>query len=194
MHAPVDIGTESGTMLQMVTLADGTAAALRPARASDVAPLERMYFRLSARSIYFFFFVGAPHVAHWASRFAAVGAPPTPTGMAIVAALGDETIGVARFDVDPSGASAEVGIVVEDAWQGRGLGRYMLRRLAGEALFRHIAIFTARTLGENQRALRLFKGTFAGTQVKFAQGQYAIVAPLRPPPGDSPDHFITAPM
>ena len=179
-------------MLQVVTLKDGAFVALRPAWPSDLPRLERMYYRLSSQSIYYRLFVGAPHVPHWASRFAAISANTTPTSAALVAVVGREVIGTARFDREAADGSAEVGIVVEDAWQGRGLGRHLLRRLAREALLQDITTFTARTLAENQRALRLFKGTFAGTHVTFDQGEYALCAPLLPAPVADPSHLVTA--
>lgn len=180
IYAPIDTKMACETMLELVTLADGAFAAVRPPREDDLARLERMYYRLSAQSIYYRLFVGAPHVPLWANRFATISATTTPASGALVAVVGAEVVGTARFDQDASEASAEVAIVVEDAWQGRGLGRHLLRRLARDAVARHITTFTAHTLAENRRALRLFKGTFAGTRATFDQGEFELVAPLLP--------------
>lgn len=165
-------------VLDMVTLTDGAFVVLRPVREDDFVRLEHMYFRLSPQSIYYRLFVGAPHVPHWATRFATISATTTPDSVAIVALVGAEVVGTARMDPSGPDASAEVGIIVEDVWQGRGLGRHLLRRLAREAVMRHITIFTARTLADNRRALRLFKGTFIGTQVAFDHGEFELFAPL----------------
>jgi GNAT superfamily N-acetyltransferase len=193
----VDVTAIPATILPGAPLANGAVVALRPARVGDAALLERMYFRLSPRTIYYRLFVGAPRVPDWACRFAAISLGTESTGVALVAVLGDDIIGTARFDRNtdcaaPS-ASAEVGIVVEDAWQGLGLGRFLLRRLADEALARGITTLTAHTLGENQRALRLFKGTFSGLRITFAEGEYAIVAPLLPAGHEPPSHPIITP-
>jgi GNAT superfamily N-acetyltransferase len=46
---------------------------------------------------------------------------------ALVALLGGEVVGVARYDRAPDQpTSAEFTVVVEDAWQGVGLGRQLL--------------------------------------------------------------------
>ena len=181
IYTPIDTQRARATTrdgLDVVTLADGAFVALRPVCDSDFARLERMYYRLSAQSIYYRLFIGAPHVPHWATRFAAISATTSPASVALVAVVGSEVVGTARFDRGNPDAGAEVGIIVEDAWQGRGLGRLLLRRLAQEALARHVTSFTARTLAENRRALRLFKGTFVGTQVTFDHGEFELFVPL----------------
>ena len=47
---------------------------------------------------------------------------------AVVAVVGGEVVGVARYDRSPDDpASAEFAVVVEDGWQGVGVGRQLLR-------------------------------------------------------------------
>src|SRR5262249_55650359 len=89
---------------------------------------------------------------------------PSPTGRgALVALIADEIVGSASYACAASenaphphatGGRAEMAVVVEDAWQGRGIGRLILARLAGEASVEGIEAFTARILGENVGALR----------------------------------------
>jgi len=64
-------------------------------------------------------------------------------------------VGVARYDVTDGEAAADIAIVVEDAWQGQGLGTILLRAImrAGEA--RGIRRFHADVLSENRRMLRV---------------------------------------
>lgn len=79
--------------------------------------------------------------------------------VAIVAVSADDPdvfYGVGRFvrlTEDPE--TAEVAVVVGDALQGRGLGRELGRRLAGEARERGVKRFRATLLGENAAARRL---------------------------------------
>jgi L-amino acid N-acyltransferase YncA len=40
---------------------------------------------------------------------------------------------VSRFSVDPETSEAEFAVVVTDAWQGKGLGKHLMRRLLGAA-------------------------------------------------------------
>ena len=60
-----------------------------------------------------------------------------------------------RLAGDP--ARADVAVTVTDRWQGRGLARAMLRLLAERAHEEGVRVFTASTLRENRRALRLLR-------------------------------------
>lgn len=71
---------------------------------------------------------------------------------------GVEGLGVARFarlDDDPR--AAEVALIVVDPWQGRGLGRLLLARLALAALERGIDRLTGLVLPENTAMLGLLE-------------------------------------
>src|SRR4051794_22675856 len=102
--------------------------ATRPVQPDDEQRLVRMWPRLSADTIYRRF--------HSPLR----GLPPATVRHlvevdhdlreALVVEAGDEVVGVARYDrslADP--ASAEFAVVVEDAWQGMGLGRQLVAEL-----------------------------------------------------------------
>ena len=66
-----------------------------------------------------------------------------------------EVIGVARYEASEEGETAEVAIVIQDYWQGRGLGCILLNEIlwAGEA--NGIRRFSAHVLADNWRALAL---------------------------------------
>src|SRR6478609_3056510 len=101
------------------------ALELRAAKPGDAARLRRMFWRLSPVSLLRYFFVAVPHTPYFADRLASL-AEPGEAGCAIVAASGDEVIGIACCVRAPGDESADVGVVIEDAWQGRGLGRRLL--------------------------------------------------------------------
>ena len=70
-----------------------------------------------------------------------------PTGAAI---------GVGRFFRFPDNPSvAEVAVTVVDAWQGRGVGRLLLRSLADAAMRRGVTTFVAEVLAINAASLAL---------------------------------------
>ena len=68
---------------------------------------------------------------------------------------GPELVAVARYEPTREPEVAEVAFVVQDAWQGKGLGRLLLRELLAAAGTRGIRRFRAYVLADNVRMLRL---------------------------------------
>jgi GNAT superfamily N-acetyltransferase len=77
---------------------------------------------------------------------------------AVAAIVGGEVVGVARYDrssEDP--ATAEFAILVEDAWQGMGLGRQLLTELIALAAERGVTTLTATVQRDNDRVIGLIR-------------------------------------
>jgi acetyltransferase len=115
-------------------LAASPAAAavdLRRAAARDRTPLREFYSGLSPRTIEDRFGVAAPAVPpSWLPRLTDVTAPGR---VVVVAVAAERIVGVAEAAADPRrAADTEVGLVVADGWQGRGLGGALLHVLLGE--------------------------------------------------------------
>jgi acetyltransferase len=80
---------------------------------------------------------------------------------------GAETlIGVARYVLDRDNESAEFAIVVADAWQGRGIGRRLLAKLAEVARRRGIRRLHGEIFGTNRAMLALV------TKLGFTLGRH----------------------
>jgi len=54
-------------------------------------------------------------------------------------------------------AAAEAAVAVIDAWQGRGLGGVLLRRLCAHATTHRVTTFTASLFTDNHAMLRAFQ-------------------------------------
>jgi acetyltransferase len=67
----------------------------------------------------------------------------------------EQFVAVARYVVDPAGPSAEVALVLGDAWQGQGLGRRLLTRLLEHAHGAGIHEAVGVVLATNVAMLRL---------------------------------------
>jgi GNAT superfamily N-acetyltransferase len=160
-----------------VTLPDDTQLFVRPIDPGDVCRLRRMFDRLSPLSIYHRFF--APIRAPRAGTLEHLAAVDHERREALVALVDDEIVGVARYEGGDAGANAELAVTVEDAWQRRGLGAALSRRLARLARDRGFDAFTATVLGENRAALLLLRKVSPVAEVRFASGQYGVYAPLR---------------
>jgi GNAT superfamily N-acetyltransferase len=152
---------------------------VRPIEITDAARLARMFERLSRESVRMRFFAPIPQLP-WGRlvRFADVDHCRRE---ALVALHGDDIVAVARYDAASSEcepADAEVAVTVEDAWQGRGVGRRLAWRLALLAGARGYDTFVARVLPENRAALGLVRKLSPDAVVRFSGGEYEARLPL----------------
>jgi acetyl coenzyme A synthetase (ADP forming)-like protein len=163
-----------------VVLADGGTVHLRPIRFDDDDGLLGLYTRLSDESIYLRFFSPVPRPT--ASQIEHLTSVDYDRRFALVAELGDEIVGVARYDRTGE-REAEVAFTVQDDQQGRGLGTIMLEHLAAIARAHGIRRFIAETLPQNHRMLGVFRDAgFASTRT-WDQGTYAVTLDLEPTAG-----------
>jgi RimJ/RimL family protein N-acetyltransferase len=142
---------------------------LRPIRPGDAPGLTQLYDRLSPESAYQRFFAVMRRLPpDWARILADVD---HDRRAAIVAAGPDgELITVARYCTEPGADEAEIAVVVQDAWQGRGLGTILLSALLDHAVSRGITKFLAYVLADNHRMLRLIGRQGVVTERSHDQG------------------------
>ena len=153
-------------------LRDGTPVWVRAIRPDDKQRLAQFHGRLSPESVYLRYFeykpvLSARDLAYLTEldfdRRVALVATLQPGGAAPLA-------GVVRYDVLPTRdgqpVRAELGIVVEDQHQNRGIGTVLLKHLLGVAHDHGIAEITAEVLPQNTRMLELVAG--AGVPVSRA--------------------------
>jgi GNAT superfamily N-acetyltransferase len=98
---------------------------------------------------------------------------------AVVAVVGGEVVGVARYDRpldDPS--TAEVAVVVEDAWQRAGIGRQLLTDLTDLAARRGVRTVTATVQPDNRPVLRLVRRLLPGSTVTRDADVLTVTSPL----------------
>ena len=158
-------------------LSDGAALWIRAVRPEDAARLERLFYRLSPASIASYFFLPLPKLPQWAARLAEVAQATGIEHGALVALVGEEIVGVARYDrITPE--EAEFGLLIEDGWQGRGLGKRLLGLLVTAAQRQRVETFRAYILGENGRALRLVGALFATLHPQWNGRVCLIQAPI----------------
>ncbi len=101
---------------------------------------------------------------------------------AVVAVVGGEVVGVARYErpaADPS--TAEIAVLVEDAWQGVGLGRQLLAELTALAARRGVRTLTATVQPDNGPVLGLLRRVLPGSTLTPEYDVYAVTSPLAAP-------------
>ena len=128
---------------------------LRLIRSDDEPRLVALYDRLSQHTAYQRFFTLMKRLpTNWAHFLANVDYQ-TRLALVIERTDADELVAVGRYEATTDPAVAEVAFVVQDGWQGKGLGRVLLRELIAAAEARGIRRFRAYVLAGNSRMLGL---------------------------------------
>jgi RimJ/RimL family protein N-acetyltransferase len=168
---------------QLVTLRSGDVVRIRPVRPDDAQALVRAYTNLGEQSRYRRFFTVMPELPE-ATLMAAVEVDHDDhEALVALPLLSAEIVGECRFIRLPDQpGTAEVGVTVVDAWQGRGLGSALLARLSERAAEAGIEYFTAEVLAENRTMLALLpslgqvetqsRGPVVTTRVELAEPRH----------------------
>ena len=173
------------------TLKDGTVVHLRPIRPDDAPGLVALFDRLSQQTAYQRFFSVLKRLppayakifanVDYRQRLAIVAERQTPAG--------PELIGVGRYE--PADATelapricppacherpviVEVAFVVQDGWQGQGLGSILLDEVLRAAVARGVPRFRAFVLAENHRMLGLLARRTEITERKLEEGVVSV--------------------
>jgi GNAT superfamily N-acetyltransferase len=153
---------------------DGHRVCIRAASPEDLEPLRRMFARISPKSMYQHFFSPYPTVPGWALEHAVH--VDHHARKSLVAVSGGEIVGQAMYVGSEN--EAEVAVVVEDAWQRRGIGTLLLAELAALARRCGIGAFTGAVLPENSQMLGLASAARARRRYSAEDGVYLIHVPL----------------
>jgi ribosomal protein S18 acetylase RimI-like enzyme len=89
---------------------------------------------------------------------------------AVTATAQGEILGVARYSRLPGSDRAEIAVVVADAWQRRGIGSSMVRRLRLLAGRAGIASLTAVVQMDNRPAIELLRRIFPAARFRLEDG------------------------
>jgi GNAT superfamily N-acetyltransferase len=156
--APQAIHAEDVNETEIVRLRDGSLVTVRPVRAADEPALRLFLTGLCVEARRLRFFSGAADMrsaAHMAAdvcvgHFGLVA--HDETGVLVAHAL--------YIQLDRS--RAEVAVEVADHLHGRGLGTFLIERLAAIAEQHGITRFVAEVLSENHAMLDVFREGFDG--------------------------------
>lgn len=157
-----------------VALKNGTRVRIRPIRPDDEPRLVALYDRLSRYTRYQrFFAVRRCLPPDWFHFFANVD---YRRRMALVAerdaGTEPELLGVGRYEPTDEEGTAEIALVVQDDWQGKGLGPLLLSDLLRAAEARDIRRFRAYVLADNHRMLNLLSRL---TQIQERESEGTVV-------------------
>lgn len=164
---------------ERVELSADLSVTLRPAAPDDVLVILEMHNRLSADSIYLRYF--QPYKPRFEDIARVVAQPEGTVWLATLEPLSDQVIGIAYYSQDPGETQvAEPAVLVEDRYQGRGVGGMLIGRLVEQARFNGIRSFQASIHPTNLRMLRIVNHGGLPVRQRFVDGVREVIVDLQP--------------
>jgi acyl-CoA synthetase (NDP forming)/GNAT superfamily N-acetyltransferase len=161
-------------------LSDGSTVEIRPAGPADFGAVKAMHEAISPDNAYLRFFNFSRLAAETEAR--RICREPRPGHLALLALVGGEMVGCARYDAlagpEDSGHVAEVAFTVADRMHHRGIATLLLEYLISSARNEKITVFTAQTLAENTPMLKVFADAGLPVQRHCEDGVMEMTIPL----------------
>ena len=165
---------------------DRATAVIRPVLQGDLAALGDFFAGLSAQTRYLRFFgpvTPNPALLHVLSGAAA-------NVDAVVAIRAGVIVGHAMAADHPEDHSGtrmtDIGVVVADAWQGRGLGSALVSALVAGAQARGVTSLAMDVLHANPRVLAMIRGRWPAADIGVSRDCVTVRVRLHQPPRPSP--------
>lgn len=146
----------------------------------DVDAIAAFVGGLSLRTRYLRFFTGAAPSSAVMRLLAGSGGADVLVaicegGLVVGHAIAVDTVGPPVL--------ADIGVVVADAWQGRGVGSALLRALIARARVRGATGLTMSVLPENRRVLAMIAGHWPTANLRVQPDSVTFSAPIWPAHG-----------
>jgi GNAT superfamily N-acetyltransferase len=154
---------------------DGTSVTVRSIRQNDAALIMEMHERLSSDSVYCRY-LGAnkPTIRDFQQLCSYDGAVVT-TLVATIDDPHEKVIALAYYRVDPDNPStAEPAILVEDSFQGCGLGKQIVMALYQKAVLNGVESFDTFIHTGNYRMLQIIKNSGLKYESKYCDGMQKV--------------------
>jgi RimJ/RimL family protein N-acetyltransferase len=157
---------------QTLTLPSGVEIPFRVVHPDDAPTLQRALGRCIERTLYLRFFGSMEELSDEKARYFASTDGVDHFGLvALDPEDQNEIIAVVRYARKPGDERAEYAAIVEDRWQGHGVGRGLTRQLIDEALENGVRYFYALVMGENERMLHVLRHLDLPEQERVEDGE-----------------------
>jgi GNAT superfamily N-acetyltransferase len=140
------------------TLSSGVEITFRVVQHDDARALQRVHARCSERTIYLRFFGSLEELSDQQAQYFASTDSVDHLGLvALDPQDQNEIIAVARYARTPGDERAEYAALVEDRWQGHGVGAELTRQLIEKARDNGVRSFYALVKGKNKSMLSVLR-------------------------------------
>jgi acyl-CoA synthetase (NDP forming)/GNAT superfamily N-acetyltransferase len=152
---------EGFTYKEHVLLKNGQGLFFRPAVLGDIPKVESFMQRVSRESLRMRFMAAVSQVSSDLIKQMCSG--DLKNSACLIAVTGDDDdsviVGLGNYITTVNGQTAEIALLIEDDYQGRGIGTLLLERLAGLAAANGFTEFEAEVLPDNQQMMNVFKSS-----------------------------------
>jgi N-acetylglutamate synthase-like GNAT family acetyltransferase len=153
-------------------------AVLRPAAVSDTQAVLAMLARCSRATLFHRFHGFTDGVAYFGALLR-----DGPVQQTLLAWYGSTCVGVATVGVDATGIVG-LGVLVEDAWQRRGIGTQLTASLLDSARAKGVSIVHADVLSDDRHVLQALR-RIGPLTASIQRGVWSIDVALGPQPSRS---------
>ncbi len=155
---------------------EGQTITIRPAKPVDERRIQEHFYTLDKDDIVSrFFHAKTSFVTDDVGVASKVDYIKNLTLLAVVGEFGfGKVVGIGEYLLDPSCNLAEVAFSVTGAWQGKGLGKRLMKKLFEGARDNGIAGFTAYTAPDNQGMISLFNSLPVNVYTAMEDGMAAL--------------------
>ncbi len=153
-------------------LPGGELVLVRPVRMSDAEALQDMFYTLSNESAYQRFMMHKGVFSRAEMQQLVDSDYTASMGLVVSDPVAGELVAMARYDVDPATQLGDIGFAVRDAWQRRGLGTLLMRRMTESARANGLSGFHADVLAGNRGMLMVFQQSGLCVQSQFDGAAY----------------------
>lgn len=150
---------------------------IRPVRMTDEELLQDLFSRLSDESTHQRFM--SYKRAHPHEDMAELVNLEAEDSVGIVVCADEDgrlIVAMARYDVDPATNLADIAFVVQDEWQGRGVGTLLMKSMAELARARGLSGFTADVEAANKPMMMVLHRSGLEVKASLVGGAYHLVA------------------
>jgi len=162
-----------------VLLKDGSRMRLRPIKRGDIERWLAFVSRLSDRTKYLRFHYVPKLGREDAIRFCTVDYKDAFAFVAeVLRENREDIIAIGRYYRLPNKTTAEVAFVIEDTYQGKGIGTRLMEWLANVARDNGISAFEASVLAENEEMMTVFRDYGFHLESRLEEGEYHVSFPI----------------
>jgi acyl-CoA hydrolase len=158
------------------TLRDGTEIFFRPIKPTDEPALAEMLYSLSETSVSKRYMTRTRSFSHkdvqqltnidYSNNLAIVGTVPGVSG--------EEIVAIAQYFLDQKTEAAEAAFIVQDEWQKKGMGTFLLDYITKVAIKHGVKRFHATVLPNNKPMLAIFYNSGFKVNTEFDGDVYHI--------------------